>query len=358
MRWGRRKQPTVDQVELEETGTVTIVGPAGSPTTEPQPDDAVLEELSQVFAGDERPTITIGVDDDLPDARYLDEEFDGNTSSGPVFIDDDGSGDAVQPKDATGRGMEPRLRQRRIGVRRAASRRRLWWVGGIALAVVMAVGVLAVLGSSLFDVEKVTVTGNVYADQERLDAIVDDLEGTPVLLVDQEEFEERIEEIPWVEEARVRTDFPNTASIEIRERTAVVAIPGADGLTRVLDAEGRVLSLIDGRPVAPVWISGPGTLELSPGEFAPIGYSAAASLVPKFPPAVRGRLDSMTVTADGADLVVLLTSPSGLVEVRFGAAVGEGAQIEKLVRLERVLEDVGDTSVSVIDVSTPEVTVR
>ena len=43
---------------------------------------------------------------------------------------------------------------------------------------------------------------------------------------------------------------------------------------------------------------------------------------------------------------------------RFGSAIGDNAQIEKLVRLERKLADIGDDPVSVIDVSTAEVTVR
>ena len=50
-------------------------------------------------------------------------------------------------------------------------------------------------------------------------------------------------------------------------------------LAGVLDADGRVLAVIDGQPVALVWISGPGTLDLIAGDFAPIGYSSAASLV-------------------------------------------------------------------------------
>ena len=44
--------------------------------------------------------------------------------------------------------------------------------------------------------------------------------------------------------------------------------------------------------------------------------------------------------------------------MRFGSAIGDNDQIEKLVRLERKLEDVGADPVSVIDVSTAEVTVR
>lgn len=360
MRWRRRRRE--EPAALEPTGTVTVVRRENAPVT----DSALLDELSEAFADtpaaapdEQRPTINIGGDDDLPDAVYLDEALaDEDAGSGPVFIDDDGSSDAVLPKDATTPGIEPRLRQRRIGVRRAASRKRLWWLLGIAAVLIVAVATLAVLGSSLFAVDEVRVTGNVYTDPDALAAIVDDVEGTPTLLVDTEDIERRLEEIPWVEAARVRTDFPDRATIEIRERTPIAAVPGADGRSRVLDRDGRILAVIEGQPVALVWISGPGTLDAPAGEFAPIGYQAAAALVPKLTPTVRSQLDSLMVTADGADLVMLLNRPAGPLEVRFGSAIGENAQIEKLVRLERALEDIGDRPATVVDVSTVEVTVR
>lgn len=328
-----------------------------------RPDAGVLDELSRAFGDDEpvaaRQTIPIGAADDLPDAVYLDEELGrADTDSGPVFIDDDGSSDAVLPKDATSRGIEPRLRQRRIGVRRAASRKRLWWAAIAIVVLVVVVAVLAVLGSSWFAVRDVSVSGVVYTDATELEAIVEDLRDTPVLLVDIADFESRIEAIPWVEDARVTTHFPDAASIEIRERTPVVALLGTDGFSRVLDADGRVLAVIEGQPVALVWIAGPDPLDLVAGEFAPIGYSSAASLVTKLTPTIRGRVESLQVTADGSDLVMTLTSPSGPIEVRFGSAIGDNAQIEKLVRLERKLADIGDEPVSVIDISTSEVTVR
>lgn len=346
MAWRRRAAPETPQSDVGE---------------EPVAPDTVLDELATAFGEQEssRPTITIGADDDLPDAVYLDEELARDDSgAGTVFIEDDGSSDAILPQDATSPGIEPRLRQRRIGVNRAASRRRLQWVA-VALGIIVVVGgVLAVLGSSLFAVDRVTVTGNVYTDPDELAAVVADIEGTPVLLVDTAEAERRLEEVPWVADARVTASMPNRASIELRERTPLVAMLGVDGLSRVLDVDGRILDVIEGQPVALVWISGPGTLDLTPGEFAPIGYSSAASLVTKLTPTIRSRLDSMLVTPDGSDLVLILTSPSGPIEVRFGSAIGDNAQIEKLVRLERQLDDIGDEPVTVIDVSTSEVTVR
>jgi cell division protein FtsQ len=223
---------------------------------------------------------------------------------------------------------------------------------------VVVVALLALLGSSLFAVDRVQVSGAVYTDQAALDEVIEDLIGTAVLLVDTDEVEAELETIPWVEAARVTTSFPDSASIEIRERTPVAAMMGADGRARVLDAEGRVLALVDGQPVALVWIAGPDTLDVVPGQFASIGYSSAASLVTKLTPDIRGRVESMLVTPDGSDLVLMLTSEQGPIEVRFGSAIGENAQIEKLVRLQRTLEDVDDKPVAVIDVSTSEVTVR
>lgn len=336
----------------------SVVGPSVVDDPSGEVDPSGADESTVDGPTSERATITIG-GHDLPDAVYLDEELERDSSgSGPVFIDDDGSSDAVMPREASTRGIEPRIRQRRIGVNRAANRRRLWWIGVGAVVLVVVVAVLAVLGSSLFAVENVRVTGNVYTDPTELAAVVDDLKGTPVLLVDIADVEARVEAIPWVQQARVRTDFPNSASIEIRERTPVAAMQGADGKVRVLDRDGRVLGLVDGQPVALVWIAGPGTLDVAPGQFAATGYAAAASLVTKLTPDVRSRVDSMQVTPDGSDLVLTLTDERGPIEVRFGSAIGENAQIEKLVRLEQTLGDIGDKPVSSIDVSTSEVTVR
>jgi cell division protein FtsQ len=384
MAWRRQRNADLDVAGDRDTDGAPV--PAESVA-----DGALLDELSRVFgAGDDpgdraddrvgdrggddaddgdaddgddsdpppaRAVITIG-GDDLPDAAYLDDELERDSGSKPVFIDDDGGSDAVLASDASRGGVEPRLRQRRIGVNRSRNRRRIWWLGLVAVVVIALIGALALLGSSMFAVDTITVTGAVYTDQEALDAVIDDLTGTAVLLVDTAAVEAEIEAIPWVDDARVTTSFPDGASIEIRERTPVAAMLGADGLARVIDVDGRVLTLVDGQPVALVWIGGPGTLDAAPGQFASIGYASAASLVTKLTPDIRSRVESMLVTPDGADLVLVLTSDRGPIEVRFGSALGENSQIEKLVRLQRTLDDVGDKPVTVIDVSTSEVTVR
>lgn len=322
--------------------------------SEVNPDDADTEPT---LRGAGRTTIAIGGDDDVPDAVYLDDELGTTADSGPapVFIDDDGVGDPIAAKDATGRGIEPRLRQRRIGVRRAEGRRRLKWAAIVGGVVAVVVGSLAVLGSSLFAVDEVDVTGVRRADPDAVEAVVDGLVGEPVLVVDTAAAEEQLEAIPYIESARVRTDFPSSATIEILEREPVATGRGVDGRFRILDREGRVVDVIDGQPVEFVLIEGVAPLDQNPGEFADVGYSAAAAMVTKLTPEIRARMLSMSVVPEGTDLrFTLSNAPEADIEVRLGDAVSDSDQIERLVRLQRRLDDVVGSDTTVIDVSTVE----
>ncbi len=339
----------IDTVPLHESIDATASSDADVVITERRPVDST------------RSTIAIGGGEDLPDAVYLDGGLGLDDDSGTVFIDDDGTGDALAIKDATAPGIEPRLRQRRIGVRRAASRQRIKWVVLGALGIAVVLGVLTVLGSGWFAIDDVDVSGAVYTDKNRLQLVIDELDGTPVLLADTDAAEQELEAIPWVEDARVRTHFPNSATIEIRERTPVATMAGVDGRFRVLDAKGRVLDVIDGQPVAFILLSGPSTLDLAAGQFAPVGPSWAAALVPKLTPTIRPRVLSIEVTDDGSDLVMNLAPGEGdqqttPIRVRFGSAIGDSDQIEKLVWLEDLLDDPPEGPITEFNVSTNEVT--
>ena len=90
-----------------------------------------------------------------------------------------------------------------------------------------------------------------------------------MLRVDTAAAERQLEAIPWVEIARVATDFPTGASIEIRERDPVISYLGPDGRYRVLDDEGRVLDVLDGQPVDYLLLVAADAPDLEPGRFAP-----------------------------------------------------------------------------------------
>jgi cell division protein FtsQ len=285
---------------------------------------------------------------------YVEGSLDADGSRSIVFIEDDDTGDtmAAEVGREGRRGIEPRMRERRVAVKRAQSRKRLKWVVLVAAVVLVAVTALAVLGSPLFAVraDQLTITGNVYTDPVRLEEIVDDLVGTPSLRVDTGRLEREIEEIPWVERARVTVDFPHAARIDIRERAAMTTYQGLDGRFRVLDRDGRVLDVIEKYPFAYLLVSGPDPVDLEAGEFAPTGYAAASELAKNLTPSVRGRVEYVEVTADGSRLVLHLDDGSA---VFFGEARDLFA---KLLRLEAVLTANPDREPGPIDVSTDDVT--
>jgi cell division protein FtsQ len=312
------------------------------------------------------PTVQIG-GDELPDAVYVEGDLGGGSAGGngrsTVFIDEDPShADVVSIDVATSASrMEPRMRERRIAVKRAVGRRRLKWVAIVAGVALVAVAAFAVLGSGLFKITTVHVDGRVYSGGPAFDAVVDDLEGSNVLRVDTEEAERQLERIAWVEDARVTTDFPNGARIEVREREPSIAYQGTDGQYRVLDRDGRVLDVIAGQPVAylEMFVTGSRAADLEAGQKAPPGYRAAATLAQALTPEIRTRVVSISTDADATDLRMLLTSESGGsdIEVRFGAAQD---LVDKLVRLQTVLTDPDPERVptELIDVSGPDLNVR
>ena len=338
---------------------------SGSAAIDDGPDESVSSGLAarpvasqptdRVDQHTEVDPVVIAIDDeDLPDAVYVEGSLDRSGSRSIVFIEDDDTGDTLKPEAERDirRGIEPRMRERRVAVKRAKGRKRLKWVALVAAVVVLVVGALAVLGSGLFAIQEdqVFVTGNVYADPEMLQDVIDDLVGTPVLLADTQAAERQLEEISWVDTARVQTDFPHSVTIEIRERKAISTYRGPDLQFRVLDREGRVLDVIEKYPIAYVLLDGPDPVNLDVGEFAPRGYAAASELAKNLTGSVRGRVLRIEVTSDGSSLVMFLVDD---VQVRFGEARDLFA---KLVRLETVFSSGGAGDSDVIDVSTNEVT--
>ena len=337
--------------------------------------DSVLDELSVAFGAEpspqpssgsvaapkpepEPPRRTIVIpEDDQPDTVYLDEEKEERfravhaTSQGEretIFISDLDDGAVVEPAPTRGSaGIDPRIRARRIAVRRSEGRRRLVWVAVALVLVLVIVGAIAVLASPIFEVREVRVEGAVYTDEEVLVDIIADIEGDPVLLVDTKSIEERLEKVAWVEQARVRTDFPHTIVIDIRERQPLATFQGSDEQWRVIDVQGRVLDVIEGRPVAYMLITG-NHPDTSRGQFAGGPYASAAVLVASLPGEIRRITESVGLDASTGTLTMHL---EGDVEVR----LGDGEDLDqKLARLLGQVRD-GLEGVAALDVSTAEI---
>lgn len=289
-----------------------------------------------------------------PDAVYVDGDVSAISGSRRrVLIIDDGDDrlSSGSPTSSSRRPMDGRVRARRAAVRRALGRRRLVRLVAAIFAVFVAVVVLAVLGSSWFGVRSsdVRVTGNVYTNPTQLNEIIDGVLGTPVVLVDTDALEAQIDEIAWVSESSVRTDWPFGLVIDIREREPVLSFPGQDGLFRVLDADGRVLDVIDGWPFEYLLLVSADTPNLGVAEFAPPGPTGAAALGAVLTAGIRDRVSLIEVDAAGTDLRVTLDDST---MIKFGAA---RELFPKLVRLETVLAAGEILPGAIVDVSTDEV---
>ena len=339
------------------------VGP-GAPFAPPEPASAVVPtELPAPppSAPDQpdaspRPTVSIADRDDLPDPVYLEtllEEGAAEAEQPPrVFIDDkDPATGTIVSLEAAAEAarMEPRLRERRIAVKRALGRKRLKWAAVAASIVLVVVGVLATLGSGVFDVKRIRVEGAVYSQGAELDAVLDELGGANVLRVDTRRLERQLEAIPWVASARVTADFPNGATVELAEREPLVAYQGEDLRWRVLDIDGRVLAVTGGQPARflEVAVSGDEAPNLPAGSFAPDGLEAAAALVQALGGPLREQVEVVSVDVEGTDLRMRLVEG---IEVRFGAASDLRG---KLVRLQLALldRDPAGVRITMIDVS-------
>ena len=141
-------------------------------------------------------------------------------------------------------------------MRRAKGRKRLIWVAIGAAILLVLVGAVAILASSLFDVRTVDVQGAVYTDPEQLSAIVDELHGDAILLVDTRHIERQLESIAWVESARVSTQFPHRVFIDVRERKPIATFAGSDGKYRVIDRDGRSSTWSTAFPSTTCWSRG------------------------------------------------------------------------------------------------------
>jgi cell division protein FtsQ len=240
--------------------------------------------------------------------------------------------------------IDDRIAERRAEVRRTrrvARRRRTVTVLVLALLVG---AVVALERSALVGLEEVQVAGTERLDpQTVLDAADIEL-GTSTLRLGLSAAEDRVVQLPLVAEAEARRIDPLTVRIEVSEREPVLNARGG-GRSVQVDRAGVVI-LDGGRDGLP-------TIALpepppAPGERGPEDGPLAGAVA-----AWRGlsgplRAEVADIEApSGADLRLNLRSG---VEVRLGRA---DRLDEKVRALGAVLEDVGVTDVSTIDVRAP-----
>jgi cell division protein FtsQ len=237
--------------------------------------------------------------------------------------------------------VHPRIRSRRNEVLRDAGRRRLRRavvVAGLACALLAAA---AVVRSPLLDVDEIATTGGDHtsAAQVRLAAGIG--RGTPMVGLDTDAAEARVEALPWVAAATVTRSWPGTLHVTIDERAPVAAVPVGDARWAQVDADGRVLEVVAAEPAGlPALTAIDGAL--TAGDTLPRGAGDALTVLSTLVEAMPGGIVGVSTDLD-------VTLGYGGV-VRFGSTAGLD---DKVVALETVLARVQLDCLAVVDLRAP-----
>ena len=341
--------------------------------------EEVLDELREAFGRDATRDITrdatiipiqpaervVIVDDDL--RIVTDDDFPADTMSQSVhraptstrvaIFDDELMSGGLDDADSSASGgviidgtswteISPLRRflngaKQLVNLRGVNPRKQLLVAGGSLVAVV--VFVLIVLASPIVAVRNIDIEGVKYANSTLIETVSKSLRGKSVLTVDTNAAQKLLETDPWIESARIKTYLPGRAVIEINERVPVAWFLGVDNQGRVIDQDGRVLAVVNGRPTEYMLIDGIGP-NLIAGAMASESYTAAAQLAMSLPDEIRPVVKNMGVNGPNQVTMTLLT----------GAVVKFGEPIDlrnKLVNVVVILRRQDINQIAGIDVS-------
>jgi cell division protein FtsQ len=316
------------------------------------PSDADAADVSSSV--DDSGRIVI-VDDDLrlaDDVDFPQDEHSRTVHVAPtsqrIIITDDTLGEDGQRVaelvefDVRTSALKRLLSRRRKGGMSLGVRRKALLVGSGGV-VVLVLATMLVLASPLVAVERVDVEGATYADAALIESVAESMKGVSVLTVDTQSAKRRLEGDPWIASVRISTFLPDRVLIEVEERRPAAWFLGVDNRARVIDVEGRVLAVVDGRPTEYMWIDGVGP-NLVAGSIADPAYRAAAQLAKSLPAEIEPLVDHLGVTAT-SDVTMTLTT--GTI-VNFGQPVD---MRNKLVSVVVLLRRQDPNEIIAIDVS-------
>ncbi len=247
--------------------------------------------------------------------------------------------------------IDPRIRARRIAVRRDRGRRRLHRFTVAGMVAALAAALVAIALSPLVDVDEVRVTGADRSGRGVVVAATGIERGEPLVTLDAAAAEASVERLPWVEDATVRRSWPGAVTVDVVERRAVAAVlaPSGDEVALV-DADGRVLAAVPLEGAGAVLVAGlpapgpPGT-RLADDDAGP-----ALAVATALPAALQERVERVVV-ADGGRLELQVAVPDADPAT---VVLGDASLLpEKLVALATLLASVDLTDVATIDLRVP-----
>ena len=245
--------------------------------------------------------------------------------------------------------VDPRIRARRIEVKRSEGRRRLRRLGWVTAGGAVVAGLGGLSMTPLLDVDRIVVEGAARSGVEAVRAASAIPAGEPMVTADLTAAADAVARLPWVRTAEVRRRWPGTVVVEVVERTPVAAVPAAGEGWTLLDADGRqlVVELAPAPEIVRVEVPpSPPSLGSTADEAARSVLQLASTL----PAALHGRLVALRPAEGGV--------VEGTVVLRDGSSArvlfGRPDQVQaKWVALATVLDSVEPAGLSRIDVRVP-----
>jgi cell division protein FtsQ len=257
-----------------------------------------------------------------------------------------------RPGGRGGPSIDPRIRQRRVAVRRGAGRRRLRWILTGLVVMVLAVGAVLVLHTSLFSSRVVVVTGSHPHTTTAAILTAAGLDRrVPLVDMDPAAAAARVEALPYIATARVWRRWPDGVTVAVTERLAVAVMSGPGGSWSEVDGTGRTLAVGPARPPAiPQLVVSTATGPLPPtpvGESLPPATEPGLKVCTTLPMAFSAQVVSVTVATD---TTVNLALNSGLT-VMLGTATDLSSKYEDVAA---VIAHASLRGKKVIDVTVPD----
>ncbi|MDZ4177649.1 MAG: FtsQ-type POTRA domain-containing protein [Coriobacteriia bacterium] len=235
-------------------------------------------------------------------------------------------------------------REKRIAAQRTRINVNLILIlAGVIGVILLIVGIYR---SDLFSIQVVDVTGNTRLTADEVRGLAAVPQDATLLRFDGASVQERVEDSPWVAEAAVSREFPDTVRIRVDERVPFALVDAGGATYFVVDSIGHVLAeQTPDETVTVVVIRDVEDLELSVGSRAPsAALRNALAVWEGLGPELRAR--TRTISAPTVDRTTLITNED--IEIIIGSA--EGVERKDTVARSILAEQAG--SVVYINVRT------
>jgi cell division protein FtsQ len=183
-------------------------------------------------------------------AEYLRNRPAGQEPEKPVM---------TASSDADGGGDRSGLKKKK------KKRRKKHYFLRLLVFIAVVVGIICLMTSSLFDVQKIEVEGNSYFTAEQVIARSGITQGVNIFFsIDKRGAKKGLMEDPYIKNVTVERKLPSTVVILVEERQETAAVPFTDKYI-IVDGEGLILRTSEVEPKIPI-LMGLTIKEMEPGK--------------------------------------------------------------------------------------------